>query len=492
MNRTFSSLFRGSALLGAAQKLTVFFCSLVCGYLLSQILSGEGPALRLGGWTALAMGIGLLPIFFLTKTRSRMSRREEENFRESLYSDVMEARLEWENPGALDVKLTEDAGAVLRFYQNALPEAVGSLAVMAGAGALLLREDWRLGLLFLALDLMQLLPTLLYEKWAKRIYEATRATEESYDSWILEGYCGIRTLKSCCKEEWFLRELDRRSRSIIEAGCRAEKTGTLENVVYAAIDNLLRYGSLVILGVFVLYFGLDAGKTPVLIVLGSYLFTPMDGIFDFRLSLFSARSAMERLAISDIPARTPGKTLAARGLRKAYGEKQVLNGLSFTMEDDEKILLVGGNGSGKTTLLRLLLGLETPTAGETADCPAAYALQEEPKLHILVSELEEAMKLPGAVPYLQALGVDGLRECYLDELSQGQVTKLCLAWALGKDEKLLVLDEPTNHLDRESVDCLTEILRRRPGPMLICSHDKRLEVNWGRVLTMDGGMLRES
>lgn len=492
MKRSFSACFRSSALLGAAQKLTVFFCSLACGYWISRILAGEASALRLGSRTALVLGAGLFPIFWLTKARSRAGRREEENFREMLYRAVMEGRLVFENPGALDVRLTEDAGAVLGFYQNALPEAVGSLAVMAGAEALLLAEDWRLGLIFLVLDLLQLIPTLVYEKWAKRIYEATRATEESYDNWILEGYRGIRTLKSCGRESWFLEELDRRSRSIIDAGCRAEKTGALENVVYAAIDNLLRYGSLVILGAFVLYFGLDPEKAPVLIVLGSWLFASMEGLWGFRLSRFSARSATERLSFRTVPGRKSGKCLAARELSMEYNGKQVLNGLSFSMGEHEKILLAGANGSGKTTLLRLLLGLETPTAGETAACPAAYVLQEEPKLHVLVEELEKAMKLPGAAPYLQALGVGELGGCYLDELSQGQVKKLCLAWALGREEALLVLDEPTNHLDRESVACLAELLRCRPGPMLICSHDKRLDAAWDRILTMEGGDLHES
>lgn len=227
----FSSYFKSSIVLGTLSRVTLFGCSLLGGFLISRMLdtAGKQDELRSFGFFAfIVLVVGMLPIYFLTKYQASAVRQEKQNFLEGLYRALLDGRMSAKSPGELDVKLVEDADTVVSFYQNALPAAIGSLTVMAGAGVLLLYEDWRIGLIFLLLNLTQLIPTVVYEKWAKRIYDNTRASEEDFDNWILEGFHGIRTLKSYCQESWFLKKLDEKSKTIIEAGCRAEKTGTVK------------------------------------------------------------------------------------------------------------------------------------------------------------------------------------------------------------------------------------------------------------------------
>lgn len=490
----YSSYFKSSVVLGTLNRVVLFGCSLLGGFLISRMLdtAGNQDALRSLGLLALiALAVGLIPIYFLTRSRTSAVRREEQAFLEGLYRALLDGRMSAKSPGELDVKLTEDAETVVSFYQEALPTAIGSLAVMVGAGILLLREDWRVGLIFMLMNLTQLLPTVVYEKWAKQIYDNTHATEEDFDNWILEGYRGIRTLKSYCQESWFLKKLDEKSKTIIDAGCRAEKTGTVENVVYAMIDNLLRYGSYLILGAFVVCGELEAVRLPVFIVLTSYLFSSMDGVFSFRLAAFSKKSAVEKLGIRELPQRETAKTALLQASSLGGG---ILRDVSLTVEKGQKVLLRGANGSGKTTLLRFLLGLDIPAEGNVLLCPSvSYALQEEPRFHVPVKEIISAMDVDSVQLriFMEGFGISEIGEMNLDELSQGQRKKFCLACALSKPGSLLVLDEPTNHVDTDSVTYLSQVLARHPGALLICTHDARLALDWTKIFRMDGGVLCE-
>src|SRR5699024_1687740 len=100
-----------------------------------------------------------------------------------------------------------------------------------------------IGLIFFLLNLTQLLPIFLYEGWVRKIYNRTHSDEESYCSWMLEGYNGIRTIKAYGLEGWYMERYWMGNRAIVKSGKRAEQTGTLENIVFRAIDSLLNYGS---------------------------------------------------------------------------------------------------------------------------------------------------------------------------------------------------------------------------------------------------------
>lgn len=256
-------------------------------------------------------------------------------------------------------------------------------------------------------------------------------------------------------------------------------------------DNLLRYGSYLILGIFVACGELDAVKAPVLIVLASYLFSSMDGVFDFRLAAFTKKSAAERLDIRRLPERETAESSLLQATSLHGG---ILRDVNLTVEKGERILLRGDNGSGKTTLLRFLLGLDIPTAGKIRFCPSvSCALQEDPRFHVSVKELISAIDMDGALlrRHMEGFGIEDIENLNLDELSQGQRKKFCLACALAKPAAFLVLDEPSNHVDADSVTYLLQELNQYSGALLICTHDGRLELPWTKILNMDGGILRE-
>ena len=504
----FSSLFRGSLLLGLVTDLTGYGCLLLCGYLLSGVLeaalAGQWDlTARRGLFTAGALVLSLLPEYLLPLLRSRRKLRDTQRFRSRLYGYLLDRRLSAENAGEVNIRLERDAGTIAGFYQDTVPKALSAGCILLCSTALLVSADWRIGLIFFFLTLTQLLPVPVYEKWARKIYDRSHTDDDAYSNWMLEGIRGIRTLKACAAEGWFLDRYERLNRAIVASGKQAEAAGTVENILFSAIDSLLCYGSYLIIGLFVLFGGLPMERTPLLLVLGGYLFSSISPVFDLRLQQVEAQEALSRLGIKPpAPPAAPGEMpLKAEYITKSYGEKTVLKDCTLRLAQGERVLLRGENGSGKSTLLRILAGLDAPDGGRLSrSVPAeniAFSLQEEAILHVSTEELSQFLIQGGTIDpnalsaHFRGFSVDDLTQKPLSDLSPGERKKLYLAMALARKGNVLILDEPTNHLDRDSVTYLRTCLERDRRAMLVCSHDPALDLPWIRIYTVTEGICHE-
>ena len=181
--------------------------------------------------------------------------------------------------------------------------------------------------------------------------------------------------------------------------------------------------------------------------------------------------------------------LVVSGLRKAYGSRVVLNGISLAVGARSRIVLAGPNGSGKSTLLRLLAGHEVADSGERHIHPAAiigYLDQDG-------SALDPARTLFEA--YREGLaGTDQVWKSTLLEsglfryedmdlpvraLSSGQRRKLQIARLIAGQANILLLDEPTNFVSFDVLESLEAALRLFPGPVVAASHDRRFIRQFG-------------
>ncbi len=217
--------------------------------------------------------------------------------------------------------------------------------------------------------------------------------------------------------------------------------------------------------------------------------------------------------------------LSVRNLSKSYGAITVLDDVSFTINTDERVGIVGSNGVGKTTLLRILMGQETIDSGSFLFAPlteVGYLPQMTPEFYgrsiedlILelvgnlrqleerMRELEIAMttaegdrltvlmedydlistKFQDYGGYDLDYKIDtilaGLRIDYLPRnrevqtLSGGEKARVGLATLLLRSPDLLLLDEPTNHLDFATMEWLESYLAEYKGAMLVVSHDRQ-------------------
>ena len=184
------------------------------------------------------------------------------------------------------------------------------------------------------------------------------------------------------------------------------------------------------------------------------------------------------------PARSGRTVVEAEALAISAGEKGLLDDVSFAIEREEHVALVGPNGSGKTTLLETILDRHQPGAGAVRlgyGVEPAYFSQHEIELDERGSVLDCVQRATGLQrPQAQSLLGRFLFSGWQEHdkpvvaLSGGERRRLALAIVVASGANLLVLDEPTNHLDLESREALEAALEAFPGTVLLVSHDRAL------------------
>ena len=177
--------------------------------------------------------------------------------------------------------------------------------------------------------------------------------------------------------------------------------------------------------------------------------------------------------------------LACQDIKKSFGSKPVLNGVTFSLDEGDQLVMLGANGCGKSTLLKIINGVETADHGEISmrrGAKIAWVPQEHdlPMNKTAFEILEEAGSEAGLdhEALMQTIrkfgGVDALIESdiIVSSMSGGQSKRLSIVRALVQHPDLLLLDEPTNHLDVEGVMWLEKLLPRAAGAAIIISHDR--------------------
>ena len=237
------------------------------------------------------------------------------------------------------------------------------------------------------------------------------------------------------------------------------------------------------------------------------------------------------------------QTMRAEGLTSTYGEKVLFDHVSFIINENDRIGLIGVNGSGKTSLLNVISGAVSPESG-TITCPNDYRigyLKQQPELDPdktimdavfagdqevfkLIRQYELALdrfsnhpddpdaidrytKLQAKMDQADAWEADSQVKTILTQLkitnvsqkignlSGGQQKRVGLAQVLIQQPDLLLLDEPTNHLDLDSIIWLQDFLASYKGAVLVVTHDRYFldqvtnhiwELSFGKLYHYDG------
>ena len=231
--------------------------------------------------------------------------------------------------------------------------------------------------------------------------------------------------------------------------------------------------------------------------------------------------------------------LTLRSIRKDFGIQEILKEANFSLDEGEKVGLIGTNGSGKSTLLKMMAGLEPIDGGDRwvnsgakivylpqqpemdpehtvleqvfADCgpqmdlirqyeAVSHELSHSPENHdrllAQLASLSQQIEAAGAWDVetqakvvLSKLGIEDF-EAKVGTLSGGYRKRIAIATALLSDPDALLMDEPTNHLDALSVEWLQSYLKRFRGALLLITHDRYfLDQVTQRIIEIDRGAL---
>ena len=197
---------------------------------------------------------------------------------------------------------------------------------------------------------------------------------------------------------------------------------------------------------------------------------------------------------------------------------RALDGITLSIKEGERIILLGPSGSGKTTLLNCISGLDTPTSGEylfdgisvtgnSEDLTTfrrknvGYVFQFFNLLQdltvlenvLLIQELSGQRDVNRAKEVLSLVGLEGEIDRFPSEISGGQQQRVAIARSIAKNPKLLLGDELTGNLDTETsakvMNVLTEACKKENITTIMVTHDESLAKYATRAIRLDSGKI---
>ena len=189
-------------------------------------------------------------------------------------------------------------------------------------------------------------------------------------------------------------------------------------------------------------------------------------------------------------------------IKKSFKNKEVLKGVSFTIEEGDKVALLGNNGAGKSTLLKIIAGQLQANAGRI-ETPLDFQTEigMMPQGDILIDDLKvgDLVLLKCYMNQLEDIDIDALlkmveledfKNQYVLGLSGGQKRRLSLLLTILNEPRLIFLDEPTTGMDLESVDNFWHLLEEQKFTSVVVTHDfNQIDHFFTKVLILKDGRI---
>jgi len=432
-------------------------------------------------------------------------------------------------------RVAYDSQSIQTIYNKGFTNVFGSTITLAGTFVIMVRLDWQLTLLSLAI--VPLIVAAIYF-FAHRIRRESTFIQERESAMLAqaqEGLSSIRMVHAFGREEFEVRQFHRQARQSLQANLRL----TLTNV-----NSALVISTLMVIGTAAMYYvgtlHVLAGTLTLgsLLVFSAYLlmlYQPLESLtytaWAMEGATAGAKRCFEVLDRQDDVVDSPKAIaiLSARGsiefqnVSFAYAQdRDVLHNLDLTISPNQIVALVGGTGAGKSTLLSLVPRFYDPTSGSvTLDgCDLREITKKSLRAHIAIV-LQDTLLFSTSVRENIAYGrpdateeeiVDAARRAQADEfirqmpngyqsavgergghLSVGQRQRLGIARAFLKNAPVLLLDEPTSALDPTTESAIMETIKElmRGRTTLIATHRLATVHNVDQIIVLEHGHIVE-
>ena len=446
---------------------------------------------------------------------------------------VSMAEYEAAGSGSITSHLVTDVTAIDDFLGASLSKFIIALLTVIGVAVVLLWMHWQLALFILLMNPVVIYFTMVMGKKVKNLKANENVSFELFQQALIETLDGIQQIRASNREGHYLQRVTSRAqqlkKNMIAFGWKSDVANRLSFFIFLMGFEFFRGLSMVV----VLFSGLTIGEMFAVYAYLWFMMAPVQEILGIQYSLYGANAAMERinrlLALKREPEYPHNKNpfkgkhtvgLSVENVCFSYGEGlPVLDGVSLSIAEGEKVALVGASGGGKSTLVQIILGLYPADSGElyfdginlkdigldVVRENVATVLQHPAMFNDTVREnLCLGLDLDDTAVW-QALEIAQMREVVeempqqLDSiigrsgirLSGGQRQRLAIARMILADPKIVILDEATSSLDTETEALLHEAMHAflQNRTTLIIAHRLSAVKQADRVLVFDAGKI---
>lgn len=370
---------------------------------------------------------------------------------------------------------------------------------------------------FIILSLIQVFVPIIITKFLVCNYEETWEIESLITSYIISSYKGFSLIKCYNLKNWILNNFKKLNERYLKVSMKSETIASLERILETATNNILTYGTYIIIGLFILYQKVDLNTAVKCISISSIFFYYVKSIFDIYPKLFVSKLAKDKIMKYFSFEENTDKNYIANNLNNqinfekidySFENKTIFKNASININLDEITIIKGENGVGKSTFFKLLMGLIEQENGQiyingnknTNEIFVLYEVfympQEDINFEFSILELIKLMSYVDfdkvkEIALKFGLTYEKLTKSKICDLSGGERKKCFLSIALSLDNKFLLLDEPTNHLDKESKKILQQFLFSREKGSIIIIHNELFENIQNQYLLINGGFKNE-
>lgn len=436
--------------------------------------------------------------------------------------------------GTVTTHLVTDLETLDKFIGETLSRFLVSMLTLLGTASVLLWMHWQLALLILLLNPIVVYFTIKLGKRVKHLKKLENDSTAVFTQALNETLDAIQEVRAGNHQSYFFQRLLDRAKHVRD---RAISSQWKTDISSRASALLFQYGIDIFRAVAmltVLFSDLSIGQMLAVFSYLWFMIGPIEQLLNMQYAYYAADGAMvrinqllERQDEVDYPAtKNPFEgqktvSISVEDLHFAYGQEQILSGLSFTIAAGEKVAIVGASGGGKSTLVQLLLGLYTAQSGSIRYADVALqdtglacvrehvaVVLQAPALFndslranlcmgreysdqacwqaLTIAQLAHTAKmLPAGLDSI--IGRAGVR------LSGGQRQRLAIARMVLSDPKVVILDEATSALDSATEFAVHEALNQflAGRTTLIIAHRLSAVKQADRILVLADGQVAE-
>ncbi len=436
--------------------------------------------------------------------------------------------------GTVTAHLVTDLDTLDKFVGETLSKFLVAVLTLTGTAAILLWMHWQLALLILLFNPLVIYATVQLGKRVKHLKKLENDSTARFTQALSETLEAIGEVRASNRQGFFLGRLGQRAEEVrdfaVASLWKSDAAGRASGLLFQFGIDVFRAAAMLT----VLFSDLSIGQMLAVFSYLWFMIGPVEQLLGLQYAYYAAGAALQRL--NELLARADEPQYPARrdpfagvqtlgieieGLRFAYRDESVLEGLNLRIEAGEKVAIVGASGGGKSTLVQLLLGLYSPQAGTIR---FGGVSQEEIGLAGIRDNVAVVLQHPALFndtvranlsmgrtvtddDCWRALGIAQLADTVrglplgLDSvvgrsgvrLSGGQRQRLAIARMILAKPKVVILDEATSALDAATEyalhQALGEFLQGRTT--LIIAHRLSAVKQADRVLVFDGGHIAE-